>query len=52
MVLVHVEQVDAGHFLRRATRTKIGLLDQVTVRICGHDHPQAAVTGAEVGFVL
>ena len=52
MVLVHVEQVDAGHLLWRATRTEVRLLDQVAVRVGGHDDPQAAVSGTEVGFVL
>jgi len=52
VVLVHVEQVDAGHLLWRATRTEVRLLDQVAVRVGGHDDPQAAVSGTEVGFVL
>jgi hypothetical protein len=52
VVLVHVEQVDAGHLLRGAAGAEVGLLDQVAVRVGGHDDAQAAVAGAEVGLVL
>ena len=52
MVLVHVQQVDAGHLLGRAARTEVRLLDQVAVSVGRHDHPQAAISGAKVCFVL
>jgi hypothetical protein len=51
-VLVHVEEVDAGHLLWRAARAEVRLLDQVAVSIGWHDHAQAAVAGAKVGLVL
>ena len=52
VVLVHVEQVDAGHLLRGAAGAEVGLLDQVAVRVGRHDHAQAAVARAKVGLVL
>jgi len=51
-VLVHVEEVDAGHLLRRAAWAEVGLLNQVAVGVGRHDHAQAAVAGAKVCLVL